>query len=275
MTSNNPLLAKVKLPGRVFALPSMGVFYGPGVLASSVKDGEIHVSPMSALMEMKIRSADLLYSGKIIKDICTECAPEILDPSKLINKDVDALFVFLRVATYGPAMSLASQHNCAEAESHHYEINIEELLAKPNNSVLKHKETLYQVLLSNGQLINLQPNTYGDSLRIMHMKLELERAEASSGKKPSDDELEKIALDDLVNVIESVQNDADGPKIADKAQITEWLRAVSKKLLTELMMGINRTDEWGFDYTLKLKCRDCGEEYNHALDLNPISFFYG
>lgn len=274
MTSHNPLLGKVKLPGRVFALPSMGVFYEPGVLAPSVKDGEIHVSPMSALMEMKIRSADLLYSGKIISDICAECAPEILDANKLISKDVDALFVFLRVATYGPNMSLSSQHNCEDAKSHQYEIGIEELIGKPNNAVLRHKETLYQVTLSNDQIVNLKPNTYSDSLRIIHMKMELDRAEAA-GKKPSDDELEKIALDDLVNVIESVQNDAEASKIVDKKQIVEWLRAISKKLLTELMLGIGRTDEWGFNYTIKLKCRDCDEEYDHALDLNPISFFYG
>ena len=270
----NPLLAKVKLPGRVFSLPSMGVFYEPGVLAENVKDGEIHVSPMSALMEMKIRSADLLYSGKIIKDICAECAPEILNPGKLISKDVDALFVFLRVATYGPSMQLTSQHNCKDSEQHSYEIGIEDILAKPNNNVLKHKETLYQVALSNGQIVNLKPNTYEDSLRIMHMKLELDRNEAA-GVKPSDEDLEKIALDDMVNVIASVQNDTEAPPVTDKKQIVEWLRAVSKKLLTELMAGINRTDDWGFNYNLKLKCRDCGAEYEHALDLNPISFFYG
>lgn len=270
----NPLLSKVKLPGRVFALPSMGVFYKPGVLADSVKDGEIHVSPMSALMEMKIRSADLLYTGKVIKDICAECAPEILDPSQLISKDVDALFVFLRIATYGPTMSLASQHNCAEAKPHNYEVSIEELIATPNNAVLKHKETLYHVTLSNGQVVNLKPNTYGDSLRIIHLRMELDKAEAN-GKKPTDDEIEKVALDDLMNVIASVQNEAGGPEIADRKNIQEWLRFISKQVFTELIAGINRTDEWGFNYNVKLQCRDCQEHYEHAIDLNPISFFFG
>lgn len=270
----NPLLQKVKLPGRVFALPSMGVFYGPGVLAPDVKDGEVHVSPMSALMEMKIRSADLLYSGKILKDMCAECAPEILQPSKLVSKDVDALFVFLRIATYGPQMQLSSMHSCKNAETHTYEVGIEEILANPNNSVLKHKEALYQVALQNGQVVNLRPCTYEDSLRIMHLKLELDRNEAA-GKRPSDDELEKVAIDDLTNVILSVQNDADSMPITDRAQIVEWLKAVSKTLLNEVMAGINRTDEWGFDYNVKLQCRDCGTQYSHALDLNPISFFYG
>lgn len=270
----NPLLAKVKLPGRVFQLPSMGVFYGPGVLVESAKEGEIHVSPMSALMEMKIRSADLLYSGKIIKEVCAECAPEILDASKLITKDIDALFVFLRVATYGSTMSMSSVHSCKDAETHAYEISIEDLIGKPNNAVLKHKEALYQVMLTNEQVVNLRPNTYDSTLKIMHKKQELERAE-TSGKPPTDDELEQIAIDDIMNVIESVQNELDGPVISDRKQIIEWLKAVSKKILNELMLGINRTDDWGFDYNIKVKCRDCDATYDHPLDLNPISFFYG
>ena len=270
----NPLLGKVKLPGRVFALPSMGVFYGPGVLADSVKDGEVHVSPMSALMEMKIRSADLLYSGKIIKDICAECAPEILQPGKLIAKDVDALFIFLRVATYGPTMTLNHEHDCKDAKPHGYELNIEQLIAQPNNGVLRHKDSLYKIVLSNGQVANFKPNTYEETLRIMHARMELDRLEAD-GRKPSDDDLERVALDDLLNVIESVQNDAASVAITDRAQLTEWLRFVSKKLLTELMEGINRTDDWGYDYNVKLTCKDCGQPFVHALDLNPISFFYG
>lgn len=272
---SNPLLAKVKLPGRVFQLPSMGAFYAPGVLAPGVEKGEIHVSPMSALLEMKLRSADLLYSGKIIKSVCEECASEIIDPSKLVSKDIDALFVFLRVATYGPTMSLNSQHSCASAESHNYEVNVEAIISEPNNAILKHKESLYRVALSNDQIVNLKPSTYGDSLRIMHMKLELDRKEASTNVKPSDDEVEALALEDMCNVIESVQNDNDGPAITDKQQITEWLKAISKKIMTELLEGVARTDNWGFNYVLKLKCKDCGEVYDHQLDLNPISFFYG
>lgn len=271
----NPLLSKVKLPGRVFALPSKGAFYSSGVLADSVKEGEVHVSPMSALMEMKIRSADLLYSGKIIKELCEECAPEILQPGKLISKDVDALFVFLRIATYGPMMTLFSQHTCEKAEQHSYEIGIEELINKPNNAVLKHKEALYRTELSNGQVVNLKPNTYEDSLRIMHAKLELERAETSEGRKPSDEDLERIALTDLMNVIESVQPDKDAPGVTDKKMIEEWLRTISKVLMNELFAGIGRTDDWGFSYSVDVKCRDCGETYKHPLDLNPISFFYG
>ena len=55
MTENalNPLLAKVKLPGRVFQLPSRGLFYQTGVLSDSVRNGEIQIKPMSALVELK------------------------------------------------------------------------------------------------------------------------------------------------------------------------------------------------------------------------------
>ena len=42
--SNNPLLQKIRLPGRIFQLPSRGLFYKNGELDESVKNGEIHVS---------------------------------------------------------------------------------------------------------------------------------------------------------------------------------------------------------------------------------------
>ena len=270
----NPLLSKVKLPGRVFALPSLGVFYPPGILAKSVQNGEITVSPMSALTEMKLRSADLLYSGKIIREICSECAPEVLNSGALINKDIDALFTFLRIVTYGPTMVITSQHTCANAKPHTYEHNIETILTKPNNGVLKHHEVLYRVQLSNGQIVNLKPNTYEEALKVIHMRLELEQKE-SEGKPPTDDELTQLALMDLLNVIVSVQNTEDETPVTNPEHIMGWLKSIQKNLFGQLIQGVNKSELWGFDYTLDLVCKDCGGTYKHALDLNPSNFFFG
>jgi len=50
MSNNqNPLLAAIKMPGRVFQLPSRGIFYKDGELDETCKNGEIHVQPLSAL----------------------------------------------------------------------------------------------------------------------------------------------------------------------------------------------------------------------------------
>jgi hypothetical protein len=270
----NPLLAKVKLPGRVFQLPSKGVFYAEegGVLADSVHEGEIQVKPMSALAEMKLKSADLLMSGKILRELCEECVPEIINPEKLVSQDVDALFAFLRVVTYGATLRVMSMHDCDKAKSHEYEVNVEALIGQPNNKIIEHADTIYRVPLTNGQIVHTRPNTYAAALKVIYIRQELNRQERDGGK--ADEKLvEKAAMLDLMSVIRAVED--DGQKIDDEEMIDEWLRAISKPILNELLAGVGKTTKWGFDFTAKLKCKDCGATYDHELDLDPVSFFFG
>ena len=55
----NPLLARVKLPGETFALPSGGIFYESGELDDSVNHGELHIYPMAAYDEVLIKTPSL------------------------------------------------------------------------------------------------------------------------------------------------------------------------------------------------------------------------
>lgn len=272
----NPLLAKVKLPGRVFQLPSKGLFYSPGVLAETVKDGEVQVKPMSALAEMKMRSADLLYSGKILRELCVECAPEILKPEELLTKDVDALFVFLRIVTYGSKMEVSSIHSCENAKVHRYELNIEQLFADPHNAILEHRDTLYKITLSNGQVVMARPPSYEAAMKVVHFRQQLARMEAD-GKRPDDTTLENVLITDLLAVIKCVIVESpEGPVTVDNAiHIAEWIRSMPKPLLNEVIAGVQKTDQWGFVFKTSLKCKDCGEAYDHDLEIDPINFFFG
>lgn len=269
----NPLLAKVKLPGRIFQLPSKGVFYNDGELAEHVTDGEVQVKPMSALAEMKLRSADLLMSGKVLRELCQECVPEIIEPEKLVSQDVDALFAFLRVVTYGATIKVMSLHDCEHAKSHEYEVNVESMLASPNNKIIDHHETAYRVPLSNGQIVHTRPNTYSAAMRVIYIRQEIARQERDQEGKADEKLVEKAALLDLMSVIRAVED--DGQIIDDEDMIDEWLRAVSKPVLNELLAGVAKTVKWGYDFNAKLKCKDCGATYDHELDLDPVSFFFG
>ena len=59
-SSTNPLLARVKIPGRIFQLPSAGIFYKNGELAEGIENGEVHVHPMTALDEINMKNPDKL-----------------------------------------------------------------------------------------------------------------------------------------------------------------------------------------------------------------------
>ena len=71
--AQNPLLQKLKLPGRTFQLPSRGALYNNGELSS--KEGEVHVHPMSALTEISLKNPDLLFNGRALEEVCAECVP--------------------------------------------------------------------------------------------------------------------------------------------------------------------------------------------------------
>ena len=273
----NPLLAKVKLPGRVFQLPSKGLFYKPGILAESVKDGEIQVKPMSALAELKIRSADLLFSGKIIRELCNECAPEILKPEQLITKDVDALFTFLRVVTYGTVLNVTTAHDCKQAKTHDLTINLDPALANPHNTVLAHKDALYKLVLSNEQVLHLKPATYEAAMNVAIQRQELAKMERA-GSELDEKLLERVMLEDMLAVIESIEGDLpDGQHVlvTNQEHITEWLRSITKSLFNEVLKGVQNADQWGYDFSVDVVCKDCSETYKHKTELDPINFFFG
>jgi len=264
----NPLLAKVKLPGRIFQLPSKGIFYDDGVLANHVKDAEIEVHPLSALAEMKLRSPDLIFSGRALREICLECIPDIIKPEALISKDVDAIFCFLKIVTYGSEMTIKSTHDCPNRNNHEYVVNVEAIIMNANNKILDNVNALYEATLSNDQKLILKPVTFQDSLDMTHIQQEVEKKLWETGS--ADNELiEKAIIRDLMSVISSVEG------VSDKMMIEEWLRALQKKFFTEILDHSNQASEWGFNLNVELECKDCGDKFYHNLELNPINFFSG
>lgn len=274
--SLNPLLAKVKLPGRVFQLPSKGMFYPPGVLADTVSNGEIQVKPMSALVELKVRSADLLISTKVLREVCADCAPEILKPELLLSTDVDALFLFLIASTYGSQKSIRSIHTCENAEVHEYSVDLDPILGNPRNKVLDHKDVLYTIELDNGQVVKLKPVLFLDAVDMVVLRQAIAAKEISAPTTITHEEMENVVVRDLLAVVQSVSTGGpDSVTVTDRNKIEEWIRVLSKRQVELIVQASTRAADWGFDFTVKLKCKDCGEVYDHSMELNPINFFSG
>lgn len=265
---SNPLLAKVKIPGRIFQLPSKGIFYEAGVLADHVTNAEIEIKPLSALAEVKLRSPDMLFSGRALREICEECIPDILKPEKLTSKDVDGIFCFLRIVTYGSDMSFKSIHDCPNRKVNSYNANIELIVMNPNNKSLEHADLIYQVKLSNDQLVKLRPVIFQDAIDMTHLQQEIEQGIKATGIANSD-LVEKAIIRDLMAVIKSVDD------ISDRAMIDEWARQLPKSNCNEILEAIKIASDWGFNLNVDLVCKDCSGKYVHELELNPINFFSG
>lgn len=255
----NPLLAKVKIPGRIFQLPSGGIFYKNGELAANVENGEVHVHPMTALDEITMKNPDMLFSGKAISIVFRHCIPDIIKPEELFAKDIDALMIFLRSVTYGPQYEIEAIHDCEEAKHQSYIVDVEEMITSMVNLTQEKIDELYTITLENGQVVVMQPIRYKHVLQLLKMN--------ENKQVLTVEDQEKNLLTNLLNVIVEV----DG--ISDKKQIAEWARAISPRMMNQLAGAIDHSQNWGPITTKKVKCKDCGEELELEVPINPISFF--
>jgi hypothetical protein len=255
-TQQNPLLAKLKIPGRTFQLPSRGALYHNGELSSY--EGEVHVHPMSALTEINLKNPDLLFNGKAIEAVVAECIPEIKKPMDLFGRDIDALMFFLRVVTYGPDFEINVKHTCDEAKDHSYSINIEQMAMnmKPLDVTMT---DYFVVTLPNGQVVKLRPVTISHMIKLFQM---------NTGKKElTADDVQANIVFNLVSLIENIDGETD------KNNIEGWIRAATTVQLGRLTKAIESMNDWGPDTDTKIVCRDCGTEFTVELPLNPVSFF--
>jgi hypothetical protein len=256
---SNPLLAKFKLPGRIFQLPSRGLFYTHGELAPEISEAEIHIHPMSAFDEISMKNPDMLFSGKAISQVFGTCIPDIKLPTELYGKDIDALMLYLRLVTYGPNYDITVTHTCDIAKPHSHVVDLEQVLQRMNYLDPTMFDQLYKLPLDNGQIVELQPIKYIHILDILR---------ANEGKKElSADDLKNNLIMNLLNVIKAV----DG--IEDKALIRQWIEVAPAPFATKIAEAIEKTNEWGPNTEIEIKCKDCGEIFTVELPINPISFF--
>ena len=260
--SDNPLLQKLKLPGRVFQLPSRGMFYNNGELDESVKDGEIHVHPMSALAEINMKNPDQLFSGQAVEAVFKDCVTGVLKPSQLLSKDVDAIMIFLRTATYGGAYEFSAKHTCADAKEHTYTADVDTWIAGSklvDPTVINEQFT---VKLPNDQVVRLRPARYESIIEIL---------KSNQGKTEFTVEDHKR---NLIHMLKSVIAQVDD--VTDKEMIGQWIespRLQSKwvSLIAEKIAELN--NGWGIEPSWTAQCRDCGEEFTVHLPINPVDFF--
>lgn len=262
MTENqvvNPLLAALKIPGRVFPLPSAGLFYKSGELAPDVVNGEVQVFPMSGLAEMKFRSPDLLYSGKAVVEVIRECVPGILKPEKLTSRDVDAILSFIRIVTYGPTMDIKTSHDCKDAKEHSYVIDIEKIINESTQLSKQNYDLFFNIKLSNGQSVQLTPLSWEDAVTIMQI---------SSMTNVSTEDIDKLYETNISGMIQSM----DG--VVDKKLISEWVKVAPSPLSKSIQKSVNDGLEgWGPNFEINVTCKDCNTNFKVPLDLNPASFF--
>lgn len=257
--SNNPLLDGFKLPGRIFQLPSKGVFYKNGELADNIIDGEIHVQALAAVDEIILKNPDQLFSGEAINTVFKNCVRGVEKPSELLAKDVDAIMVFLRSVTYGDSFEFTAKHSCTNGKEHSYTADLAQIINDMKMLDATVVSSMYEVTLQNGQVVKLQPNRYMQVLNLV-------KANQNKTSISAEDEKRNLKMM-LLGVIASVSG------VTDTGHIEEWIGKLSTPMVNKIGDKIESINDWGTRMRWTCKCKDCGEDFTVEIPINPVSFF--
>ncbi len=255
----NPLLEKARIPGETFPLPSRGLFYNDGELDSSVKNGEVLVLPMAAIDEITLKTPDKLFSGEAIRDIFKRCVPQVLKPLELHSKDVDFILVCLRKLSFGDQMEVVFTHNCEGAKEHNYSFSIEPFIKEAKQIDPTKVETSFRLTLDNGQSVLLAPPRFHATIKLYQ-----------SASKSEDMDVEQLNKD-LTQMFLGIIQEVDG--VTDRDHIAEWLNTIPAGYVYKIQDAIEKVSDWGPDFKVTKKCKDCEEDIMITSPINPIAFF--
>lgn len=255
----NPLLARVNIPGSTFQLPSRGLFYHNNELSPDVQMGEVHIHAMSAYDEILMKTPDMLFSGKAVDIVFKRCIPQVLKPTELLAKDVDFLLVCLRQITYGEELEIKYNHNCKNSKLHSYIINTSTFIKNSKKIDPTTIGSAYTTKLDNGQIVKLRPSTFKNLMEMYH--------DIDPNKERTPEEELDISVTVIRGIIESVD------EITDDDMIKDWIAQIPAGWINAITDVVENTSDFGPEFKVKTKCKDCGVEIEIESPINPVSFF--
>ena len=270
--SDNPLLMKSRLPGAKFQLPSQGQFYNNGELAPQVRNGEVHVYPMTAYDEILLKTPDLLLSGEAIEKVFKRCIPDILDPLSLFSGDIDFLTVCLRSVSFGAEVDIKHNHLCSDtATAHDYVISINDFVQRTKMIDPTTLMQQYTCKMTGGLIVHFTPIRYRALVDMMNA----DTPDTYTPEQIHDKSSRQLAS--LVSKIIVPPNkdipDDQTQIVTNQEMIIEWIQSLPISEIKLINKTMDSMSDWGTDLNYEVTCKDCNQKTKVRVPLNPISFF--
>ena len=281
-TTTNPLKQFYRVSKCTVSLPSNGQGFYPDDMFEGV-DTEVDILPMTGKDEMNLKNPDALISGKALLEVISSCVPSIKKPELLLQNDIDAIVVGIKIASFGDKLPLTT--NCPECgHENHYKVDLEAVI-----STIDKLDGEFPVNLDDGLTVYVKPLDFMSGMKVLKTQFEqqnlinsLENAnlsEADRMVKFSDsvramgDLTIDLLLDSIVKVVQSEHN----IEVSDRNQIQEYLNQLSSsqfKLLEDKSKEINAI---GVRKTYSAVCdnKECGHQWEASVDYNPVNFSTG
>jgi hypothetical protein len=243
MTDNpNPLNRYYRQPAVYVRLPSKGAYYDDSVFEKTVT-GEVPILPMTAKDEMTFKTPDALINGQATVDVIRSCVPNIKDPWKLVNYDLDTVLLGIRIATYGESMDINAtvpviNEQITQAVSLPTlldtiaNIQLRDSFTTKGNFTIKVKPLTYK------EITDVQVKTYNEQKTVVTVRnsqlTEEEKTVRYNETYKNLNDLNYLVLSDSIISIKT----PDGTEVTDQTQIKEFLNNTGSTLVNEIQEGV-------------------------------------
>ncbi len=273
MSQTNPLQKFFRQPKIYIGLPSKGLYYEPGALQGDYSN--VPIFAMTGMDEILMKTPDALFTGEATVKVIESCAPYIKNAKQMPAIDLDALLIAIRIATFGPTMTIGKTcTNCGTENE--YEIELQNFL--DYFGTLKYVNT---VNVFENLVIRIRPLQYEEmsyfsieNFKLQKTLMQISDVSENDRQKSIDDIYEKLSelqLQLFLTVIESVQ--VDNINVTEKAHIEEWLRNTDRETYKLIKEKLEQNKETWEIPPQKVHCSSCQAENSVTITMDQSSFF--
>lgn len=271
---DNPLKQYFRRPAMYLKIPSGGNFYKDGSI-DLPENKEVPIFPMTAVDEITSKTPDALFNGTAVVDIIKSCVPNIKDPWAIPIMDLDPILISIRAATNSNEMEVSSI--CPSCnEDGKYGVNLIGLLNGLSAGNYDNTVEMDELKFKFNPLTYKQVNDLNlKQFQISQLARGLDDIQDEDQRSQVSQSL-VIELNNLATslVSESIEYIATPSAIVkEKSFIVDFLQNCDKKTFEKLREVTVNLREGSQLKPMKIKCVNCGHEYEQSLTINVTDFF--
>ena len=274
MLENNPLKQYFRRPAIYVNLPSDGKYYAAGVV-DIPPNRELPVYPMTTLDEMTIRTPDGLFNGSAVVSLIKSCIPNILDPWKLNNIDLDAMLIAIKAASGNGKMEIGSTcPACSEETS--YDVDLLPILANVQTVDYSTPLKVHELEIRFRPLEYAETNNNNiNQFKIQKMVVDLENLVDEEQKQAAMNHAVSQLNDLILHVIADTIEYVKTPEtiVTDKQFSIDFLNNTDKQtsaLIKDRSISLRDQSEIK---PIDITCPQCQNQYKQRIVLNVTDFF--
>ena len=274
VNSNNPLQKHFRQPAVYLRLPAGGRFWDSKALEMP-ESMEIPIYPMTIKDEITIKTPDALMNGQGVVDVIHSCCPSIKNAWATPSVDLDAIFIAIRIASYGSGMDIDSVcPHCGEENRH--AVDLTQLLDRiqpPDYAPVEIDDLTFEFMPQNFK-------NYNDANLVVYEQQKLIAAITDSTL--TDEEkvqqfntifprLTDMNVGNIVNNILAIT--ANGSRVTERHHVKEFIMNCDRKVFAQIKQTVDTFADSAKIKSLAAQCTACSGTYSQELTFDQANFF--